>query len=333
MPRTATEKRTTEKKRTLNRIKQPRPLITGAEAFKTPFFNDRLQNCFKTVRKLTNLMNTRKKILAFALLAIILTASGAAQQNQSSSSVDPGLVPGDLFYPVESFVEDLEVSVAGFIGGEDFKAKAMANNAQEKLAEAEQLAEKNKSEKAAEMTEKYAEEMNRSRSIAEKNGNRNLSGQIDDISRKNVERLEEVRKKVPGKAGEKIEEAINRSKNKAGRRGPQKNPGNSPEKDKTQNSSGQKPELPEGGRTDKKNTSGNENAGNLSSNADKTLENRENDLNKTLNSSEPAIDDEESSENSQANKDSETPSSGSESDGETDGENENPLEKGGKGLL
>ncbi|PSH00563.1 MAG: hypothetical protein BRC30_02860, partial [Nanohaloarchaea archaeon SW_7_46_7] len=105
-------------------------------------------------------------------------------------------------------------SIAGFVGGEDFKAKAVANNAQEKLSEAEELAERNRSEKAAEMTEKYSEEINRSREMAEKNGNRDLSSKIGNISDKNIEKLEKIKTKVPEQAKDKVNKAINNSKQK-----------------------------------------------------------------------------------------------------------------------
>jgi len=154
------------------------------------------------------------KVLAFILLAVLMTASASAQQSQNSSSVDPGLIPGDFFYPVESFVEDLEASIAGFVGGKNFKAKAVANNAEEKLAEAEELAERNRSEKAAEMTQKYSEEINRSREMAEKNGNRDLSSKIGNISEKNVEKLEKIKRQVPEQAKDRVNKAINKSRQK-----------------------------------------------------------------------------------------------------------------------
>lgn len=319
----------------MNRIEQPKPVIIGVEVFEPIFFNDRLQICFKIVRTLKKYMERREKILIVALITAILTASGAAQQNKNSSSVDPGLIPGDFFYPVESFVENLEVSIAGLVGGENFKAKAIANNAQEKLAEAEILAERNKSEKAAEMTEKYTEEINRSRGIAEKNSNRNLSGQIDDISRKNVDKLEEVRKKVPEETREKIREAINKSKEKAEMQKPQEGLGKNPEKDKTQNSTRKKPELPENNQTEKKKELPERNkAENLSKRGEKNIEDTGNVLNKSMNSSEPNIDSQSSSKTSQQENDSGRPSHGSSTGGdENEGGSENPLEKGGKGLL
>ncbi|MFB6174709.1 MAG: hypothetical protein ABEJ87_01890 [Candidatus Nanohalobium sp.] len=58
----------------------------------------------------------RKTALVLSAL-VVLTASVSAKPPQKSSSTDPGMVPGDLLYPLENFVEGLEVGLAGMIGG------------------------------------------------------------------------------------------------------------------------------------------------------------------------------------------------------------------------
>lgn len=296
------------------------------------FFNDRLQIRFKTVRRLTNLMIETGKILTLGLIAVVLSTSAAAQEETASGSLDPGLIPGDFFYPVESFAERLEVSIAGFLGGENFKAKAMANNAQEKLSEAEKLAEKNRTEKAAEMTERYAEEMNRSREIAERNSNKNLSGRLNNISRKNIEKMEKVKEKVPDKAGKKIEEAINRSKKKEKPSGPQKDLADKPGKGKIPSKNTEKnPNIPDNPPDNE--TRGNEKAGKTSNKTKELLKEEEGRLRNSLNNSNSVFDAPENSRGSEKDKDTRKPSTGSSSGSEEEKGSENPLEKGGKGLL
>jgi hypothetical protein len=55
-------------------------------------------------------MNTKKLSLAFSLLMVLSASTAAASTQNNSASVDPGLIPGDVFYPVESFAEGLEAS-------------------------------------------------------------------------------------------------------------------------------------------------------------------------------------------------------------------------------
>lgn len=153
-----------------------------------------------------------KKIWLLLSLLIILASTAVAQPSQNSSIEDPGLLPGDLFYPVENFAEGLEVKIAGLLGGDDFQAKALANNAEESLTRADILAERNNSEQASEMAENYFKRMSNSKKLAENSGNSNLSRKIDDISRKNVDRLEKIKQKVPEEARKGIENAIEKSK-------------------------------------------------------------------------------------------------------------------------
>lgn len=149
----------------------------------------------------------RTPTLILALVLLISSTAAAPQQYDTR----PGMVPGHPFYMVEKFVEGLEVELAGVIGGEDMKAKALANNAEERLAEAQKLKEKNKSEKAEKTLEDYDKTLNRSKKTAEKSGNAELGEQINQISRKNTEKLKEIREKTPEKADKGLNKAINRS--------------------------------------------------------------------------------------------------------------------------
>lgn len=164
------------------------------------------------------------KAILIMFAVTVFTLAGAGQP-QTDSSVDPGLMPGNPFYGLEQFVEGLEVRIAGAIGGPDMKSKALANNAEERLAEANALADKNRSEEASRMIQEYSDTLNKSRKLAVGNNNSNLTEKLDTVSRKNTRKLKEVKKKVPLQAQAAIQKAIDNS-NKPRDTGRPENPGN-----------------------------------------------------------------------------------------------------------
>lgn len=153
-----------------------------------------------------------KRPILLLSLALLLVSPALAQAQNPDSSVDPGLLPGNPFYNVEKAVEQVEVELAGIIGGPDLKAKAIANNAQKRLAEADALAERNQSQRATEAVKEYERMMNQSQKMADERNNTELSEQIRNVSGSNTERLEQVKEKVPEKAQKGIEKAIKNSK-------------------------------------------------------------------------------------------------------------------------
>ncbi len=122
-------------------------------------------------------------------------------------------MPGNPLYVVESFVENIEVKIAGMIGGPEMKSKAIANNAEERLAEARYLADQNKTEKAAKAMQRYSQGLNHSRDIARGLEDTNLGQKIENVSNRNKQTLEEVKKKVPEQAKKGIERARNKTDN------------------------------------------------------------------------------------------------------------------------
>lgn len=161
--------------------------------------------------------NMRKYVLILALLVLVTGfASAQSNSNTSDNSISPGLTPASPFYGIELFVENLEVKIAGAIGGSDMKSKALANNAEERVSEAQYLVENNRSDKAAEAIEKYSQTLNQSIELAAKGQDENLKQKINNISSKNVETLKQVKEKVPEQARPAIENAINRSEKRRG---------------------------------------------------------------------------------------------------------------------
>lgn len=157
----------------------------------------------------------KTSILLTALL--LLTFIGSAQPVENSSTdANPGLTPASPFYPAEVFVENLEVRLAGVIGGPDLKSKALANNAEERIAEANKLIDMNRSEKAAEAIQKYSNTINQSRELAARGQDQELQQKLENISSKNTEKLREVKERVPSQAKEAIEKAIKKSQKPSG---------------------------------------------------------------------------------------------------------------------
>lgn len=153
-----------------------------------------------------------KKTAILLISVVLFSATAAAQASNTENSASPRFVPGDLFYPVESFVEEIEVAIAGIVGGPDFKSKALANNADEALREAKVLRDNNRSEKASEMADRYSKLMNRSQSLVSNSRDQELKEKLNNISEKNVETLEKVKKRAPEEAEKGLENALNNSR-------------------------------------------------------------------------------------------------------------------------
>ena len=162
-----------------------------------------------------------KKASIILISLVLIATSASAQQVKSQEQVKPGLKPGDMFYWVENIVEKAEVQIAGFIGGSDLKAKAIANNAEERLAEAKALEKNNKTEKVDELRRKYSEQINKSKKLADQKKNPKLTEKLDNITKKNQKVLEKVKNKTP----EQAQRGLRKEKNKTGnKKSPVKKP-------------------------------------------------------------------------------------------------------------
>jgi len=150
-----------------------------------------------------------KKLLAALLAGLILTGMAAA----APSTPKPGATPGDLLYSFDRFSEGLELAVASapVIGSNKLASKVRANHAAERLAEAQKLAEKNKTEKVDKLMKQYSQGMNRSIESARKASNSELSERLGNVSDNNVEVLKQVKDKVPPQAQKGIQNAIENS--------------------------------------------------------------------------------------------------------------------------
>lgn len=152
-----------------------------------------------------------KKLVTLATIALLIATTGLAQNTDTNNIRNNSLTGFNPFSTVENFVEKAEVGFAGVIGGSDLKAKAMANNAEESLQKAEKVAERNP-DRAKKLVDKYDRNINKSKNLAAKGKDSNLSNKLENISNQNTERLEKVKQKVPEEAKKGIENAIENSR-------------------------------------------------------------------------------------------------------------------------
>lgn len=157
-----------------------------------------------------NSVNT--KIVSTILLVVLMAGTAAAQPSDIPGG---GLTPDSIFYGLDQFSESMELAVASapIIGSEELQSKVRANHAAERLAEAQLLADKNRTDKVEELMEKYREGMNRSFENAGKANRSELSERLRNVSKNQVKVLEEVKQKVPEPARKGIQNAIDNNRN------------------------------------------------------------------------------------------------------------------------
>lgn len=76
------------------------------------------------------------------------------------------------------------------------------------------MARRNMSDKASDLVNQYHFSMEKSRTLVNKTKNRNLTEKLQNISNRDISKLEEIKKKVPFKAQKKIQKAIEKQKKK-----------------------------------------------------------------------------------------------------------------------
>lgn len=151
-----------------------------------------------------------RKLLAALILGIILIGTASAQ---TADLPEPGITPDSPFYTLEKMSERLALGVAKapVIGSEELEAKVRANQAAETLSEARAMAAKNKSENVEKLMQKYSRNMNKSAEIIGKSNNSELKNRLRNVSKNQMEALEEVERKVPEQAQKGVREAMKNS--------------------------------------------------------------------------------------------------------------------------
>lgn len=188
-------------------------------------------------------METKKILAATAIL--ILIPVGLSQQASNSFIPDPGFTPNNPFYSIDKVSERIELAVgsAPVIGSQELEAKIRANHAAERLAEAEKMMEKNRTEKAEKLFKKYSQQMNKSE---EKAGNATkIKERLANVTERQTQKLKQIKQKVPEQARKGIQTAIDANKNRM-----KENPPGKPENPGARR--GNKPPIPPQGESSSK---------------------------------------------------------------------------------
>ncbi len=152
-----------------------------------------------------------KKILIIPVLALLLVAGTASAQTDNEPQA--GLVPGNPLYVLDVMSE----GVGNFFTFNDVsKAERYLSQASERLAEARELSDTDKPDKAVETTKKYEEKLVMAMEKAEKakadgKDTDAVLQKIADATSKHQTVLAEVLAKVPEQAKEVIQNAMERS--------------------------------------------------------------------------------------------------------------------------
>ncbi|MFB6145460.1 MAG: DUF5667 domain-containing protein [Candidatus Nanohaloarchaea archaeon] len=150
-----------------------------------------------------------------ALLAviIILAASNVvASQSSGSRLPDPGVMPGSAFYGLDTALDHISLTLTF---DPEKKAELHMRIARERLSEAKTLADRNDSRDASEALERFRSSMKSARretSDLPEERRANVSRSINLTYEDNIKVLNQVSRKVPGKASDRIKRDIQRMK-------------------------------------------------------------------------------------------------------------------------
>lgn len=136
-----------------------------------------------------------KKIIAVAVLGVFLFSGVASAQTNDLPSA--GATPGSPFYFLDRFFEGVGTL---FTFGEANKARRYLALAEERLSEAQTLAEEQDAENTAEATELYEEQFAEAKERAGRTGELDLEAQVTDATTKHLSVLDGVLERVPEQA-------------------------------------------------------------------------------------------------------------------------------------
>ena len=155
-------------------------------------------------------------IISFAFTGIVSAHGGeAANKEKVVEKNISGILPGDFFYFLDIFSEKLEIL---FTFGNTAKAEKYLSLADERLAEAQELAREGKSEKADEAAKKYQEQLEKALKKAKKAEKEDKKEDVDKVlsiiaesTMKHQAVLADVYDKVSEDAKDNIEKAMENS--------------------------------------------------------------------------------------------------------------------------
>lgn len=144
------------------------------------------------------------------LFALVLMVAGTATAT-SHTNLNPGAMPGDLTYIFDQLGEQAQIAAASapVFGSSTDLAQVRANIAQERLAEANVLVERNASDgRVSNLVNDYRENINKAKTAANNSNKTEVMEKVQNMTQKNVEVLQGLKSKLPEQAQYGINTAI-----------------------------------------------------------------------------------------------------------------------------
>lgn len=154
-----------------------------------------------------------KKVSAFILSTLIasLVSTTCLAATNSTSLPNPGITPDSPFYFLDKWMEDIDLF---FTFPKEAKAEKRLQFAEERLAEAQKMAQKGDLKALKEAEEGYEADIDdatKDAKEAAKEGKENALEQVQEATAKHKEEMQEVLSKAPEQAKESIQQAIEKS--------------------------------------------------------------------------------------------------------------------------
>lgn len=152
-----------------------------------------------------------KKLIIIASI-LFLAVIFVTPVSVSANSVNPGIKPGSIFYFFDTAFEKINLF---FTFNSEKKVEKALEYADERLAEAEAVANENKPESVEKVMENYQEKISlateKSKEIKDEEKAKELLSTISENTSKHQETLTEVYNKVPDEAKQAVERALSTS--------------------------------------------------------------------------------------------------------------------------
>ena len=158
-----------------------------------------------------------KKFITFLIccsLALTFCFHGVAYAQGEEELPDPGIMPDSPFYFFDTLGKKLGLV---FTFGDEAKAKKALDYAEERLAEADAMALKNKLQEMTQATGEYEQFMatvnERLQATVQQNASANISEKVALATQKHLDVMDRVRDRVPEEGQEALDRAQERSLN------------------------------------------------------------------------------------------------------------------------
>ncbi|MDO8886645.1 DUF5667 domain-containing protein [Candidatus Oleimmundimicrobium sp.] len=146
----------------------------------------------------------RKILTVFLVVSLFVMVFAPAVMAQDES-VEPGLTPDSSFYFLKVWVEEFQLM---FTFRAENKVELLNKFAEKRIAEAQKMIEKGKIDLAEKCLSRYEKHLNKTQSIIEKLGNEEVYMKVAEATSKHERVLNELLEKVPERARDSIEQAI-----------------------------------------------------------------------------------------------------------------------------